>query len=142
MTAMLLAPARATIRSSTPVALRSLLAALVLLSLAWGAFGGWVASEHSSAANAALTADEPLSQDASQMYQSIADADVTITTAFLASSQPALAPIQRYQADITTASADIARLRAAGGDPGARHRPRHADQRPAGVYGLRRGRRE
>jgi hypothetical protein len=116
MTTMLLSPARGRLRSSTPVAMRSLLVSLVLLSLAWGAFGGWVASEHSSAAHAALTVDEPLSLDASQMYQSIADADVTITTAFLASSQPTLTPLQQYQHDIATASADIAQLRAAGGN--------------------------
>jgi hypothetical protein len=112
---MLVTPARARFRSTTPVAMRTLLAALVLLSLAWGAFGGWVASEHSSAAHAALTVDEPLSLNASQMYESIADSDVTITAAYLESSQPSLQPLQRYQDDIATATADIARLRAAGG---------------------------
>jgi hypothetical protein len=116
VTTMLLSPARGRLHSSTPVAMRTLLVTLVLLSLAWGAFGGWVASQHSSAAHAALTVDEPLSLDASQMYQSIADADVTITTAFLASSQPSLAPLQQYQKDIATASDDIAKLRAAGGN--------------------------
>ena len=35
---------------NTPATLRALLASLVLLSLAWGAFGGWVATVHSSAA--------------------------------------------------------------------------------------------
>ena len=35
---------------NTPGTLRALLASLVLLSLAWGAFGGWVATVHSSAA--------------------------------------------------------------------------------------------
>jgi hypothetical protein len=102
---------------ATPDALRLLLAALVLLSLAWGAFGGWVAAEHSSAAGALVTADEPLSLDAQQMYQALADADATITGALLTSSQPGLAPLQRYQQDIATASADLSRLRA--GDTGA-----------------------
>jgi hypothetical protein len=84
----------------------------VLLSLAWGAFGGWVATQHSSAAGTVVTVDEPLSLDAQQMYQAIADADATITAAFLASSQPSLTPLQRYQQDIATASADLSRLRA------------------------------
>ena len=101
----------------TPAALRLLLAGLVLLSLAWGAFGGWVAAEHSSAAGALVTVDEPLSLDAQQMYQSVSDADATITGALLASSQPALQPLQRYQQDIATAAADLSRLRA--GDTGA-----------------------
>lgn len=100
---------------STPTALRGLLVALVLLSLAWGAFGGWVASDHSSAASAVVNVDEPLSLDAQQMYQSIADADATITAAFLSGAQPTLPSLQRYQADINSASADLAKLRAAEG---------------------------
>jgi hypothetical protein len=102
--------------ATTPAMMRVLLAVLVLLSLAWGAFGGWAASEHSSAAGDVVAVDEPLSLDAQQMYESVADADVTITTAFLASSRPPLAPLQHYQADIATASADLARLRSAAGD--------------------------
>src|SRR5262249_49480738 len=57
---------------STPDTLRALLASLVLLSLAWGAFGGWVATVHSSAAQSLVNVDEPLSLDARQMYQAIA----------------------------------------------------------------------
>jgi len=100
----------------TPGTLRTWLVALVLLSLAWGAFGGWMASQHSSAASAVVTTDEPLSLDAQRLHESIADADVTITATFLASSRPPLAPLQRYQADIATASAELARLRAGDGD--------------------------
>src|SRR5581483_319499 len=99
---------------STPATMRTLLLALAGLSLAWGAVGGWAASEHSSAARAVVAVDEPLSLDARQMYESIADADVTITAMLLASAQPPLAPLQRYQADIATASADLARLKAGG----------------------------
>jgi hypothetical protein len=102
---------------TTPAAMRVLMVVLVLLSLAWGAFGGWAASQHSAAASALISVDEPLSLDASQMYENIADADVTITTAYLVSSQPPLPPLQRYQTDIATASADLARLRAGIGDP-------------------------
>jgi hypothetical protein len=102
--------------ATTPATMRALLAGLALLSLAWGAFGGWVASEHSSAASTVVTVDEPLSLDARQMYESVADADVTITTTFLASSRPPLMPLRRYQGDIATASADLARLRADGGN--------------------------
>ena len=111
-------PARPARRATTtPATMRVLMVVLVLLSLAWGAFGGWAASQHSAAASTLISVDEPLSLYASQMYEKIADADVTITTAYLASSQPQLAPLQRYQADIATASADLARLRAGIGDP-------------------------
>ena len=108
---------------NTPATLRALLAAVVLLSLAWGALGGWVASQHSSAAGALVAVDEPLNADARQMYQSIADADVTITEAFLASSEPftstepPLSQLQLYQRDISVAASDdAAMLRAAGGN--------------------------
>jgi hypothetical protein len=99
----------------TPATLRSLLIALVLLSLAWGAVGGWVADQHSSAASATATVDEPLSLDAQQLYQSIADADVTVTTMFLANAQPPLASTKHYQGDIATAEAELSALRAAAG---------------------------
>ncbi|MBV9450017.1 MAG: hypothetical protein JO345_29435 [Streptosporangiaceae bacterium] len=101
---------------TTPAAIRVLMMSLVLLSLTWGAFGGWAANEHSSGASAVVAVDEPLSLDARQMYESLADADVTITTAFLASAQPPLRLLQRYQADIATASADLAKLRTGGGN--------------------------
>jgi hypothetical protein len=102
-------------RRHTPATLLTLLIALVLLSLAWGALGGWVADEHSSAASAMATVDEPLSLDAQQLYQDVADADVTATTMFLASPQPPLASTQRYLGDIGTAEGELSALRAAGG---------------------------
>jgi hypothetical protein len=101
--------------AATPRTLRMLLLTCLALSLAWGVLGGWAASEHSAAASAVVSVDEPLSLDARQLYQSLADADVTVTTAFLASSQPPLAQLQRYQNDVASAAADLARLRAAGG---------------------------
>jgi hypothetical protein len=100
---------------NTPTALRALLAGLVLLSLAWGAFGGWVATKHSSAADSLVSTDERLSLEAREMFQSIGDADATITAAFLASPRPPLGQLQRYQSDLATAHRDLSGLRAAGG---------------------------
>jgi hypothetical protein len=100
---------------TTPGTLRAMLVALVLLSLAWGAFGGWVASVHSSAASAMASVDEPLSLDAQQLYESVADADVTATTMFLASAQPPLSSLRVYQGDVATAAAQLSELRAADG---------------------------
>ena len=104
---------------ATPARLRVLLAGLVLLSLAWGGFGGWVASVHSSAADQLVAADERLSLDAQMMYQAIADADATMTAALLTSSQPSLKPLQRYQRDMVTAATALSRLRAGDGGHGA-----------------------
>jgi hypothetical protein len=100
--------------AATPRTLRMLLLTCLALSLAWGVLGGWAASEHSAAASAVVSVDEPLSLDARQLYQSLADADVTVTTAFLASSQPPLAQLRRYQDDVASAAADLGRLRSAG----------------------------
>lgn len=115
------APRRGALRAArrrglnTPATLRALLAGLVLLSLAWGAFGGWVATVHSSAAQSLVSVDEPLSLDARQMFQAIADADATVTAAYLASSQPPLAQLQRYQRDIATAATGLSRLHSGDG---------------------------
>jgi hypothetical protein len=100
---------------NTPAALRALLAGLVLLSLAWGAFGGWVATQHSSAADSLVSTDERLSLEAREMFQSIGDADATITAAFLASPRPPLGQLQRYESDLATAHRDQSGLQAAGG---------------------------
>jgi len=115
VTATLDRPRRRQRAANTPATLRTLLIALVLLSLAWGGLGGWVADQHASAASAMVTVDEPLSLDAQQLYQDVADADVTVTTMFLASSQPPLASTQRYLNDIDQAEAGLSALRAAGG---------------------------
>jgi hypothetical protein len=118
VTATLDRPRRRQRAARTPATLRTLLIALVLLSLAWGGLGGWVADEHASAASAMVTVDEPLSLDAQQLYQDVADADVTATTMFLASSQPALASTQRYLTDLDDAETRLSDLRAAAGqDP-------------------------
>jgi hypothetical protein len=79
-----------------------------------------VATQHSSAADSLVTVNERLSLDARTMYQSIADADATITATFLASSQPKLIPLERYQGDLATASGDLAGLQAAGGGQATR----------------------
>jgi hypothetical protein len=101
---------------STPSSLRALLTALVLLSLAWGAFAGWAAIQHSSAADAVVTTDEGASQEATLMYEAISDADATITASYLKSPEPQLTALQRYAADIQTAASNLAKLEAAGGD--------------------------
>ncbi|TVZ03235.1 hypothetical protein EAS64_22655 [Trebonia kvetii] len=98
---------------TTPSALRALLVGLVLLSLAWGALGGWVATQHASAASALVTVDEPLSLGAQQMYRDIADADATITATYL-TGQASAADLRRYQSDIRDASTHLAALQGGG----------------------------
>ncbi len=103
--------ARRSVAATMPVKLWMLSAGLVLLSLAWGVLGGWIVSQHASAASDVVHVDEPLALAAQQMYESISDADVTATTTFLSGPEPPLASLQRYRADVARAAADLARLK-------------------------------
>ena len=100
--------------AGTPAILRLLLIGLTAGSLAWGVVGAWAVSQHASAADRVVTAIEPLSLDAQQMYRSLSDADVTATTSFLAGPPEPLAVRQHFEADIAQAAADLAALRNAG----------------------------
>src|SRR5215472_8554235 len=65
----------------TPSVLRLLLIGLVIASIVWGVIAAFTVGQHSSAASEVVNTSEPLSLDAQQMYQSLADADVTAVTA-------------------------------------------------------------
>jgi hypothetical protein len=101
-------PLRAT---GTPAVLRSLLIGLVAAAVAWGALAAWTVSQHASAAAQVVSTSEPLTLAAQGLYQSLSDADVTATTAFLAGPPEPLAVRRHYEADIARAAADLAALR-------------------------------
>ena len=101
---------------TTPGQLRVLLALLVLLGLGWGAIAAWTVALHQSAASEVVATSEPLSLDAQQIYQSLSDAQVTVSAAFLASPQEPLAARQRYDADIARATAGLKTATAASDD--------------------------
>jgi hypothetical protein len=113
-------PLRSVAAGGTPAILRGLIVTLVILSLAWGAFGAWAVATHSSAANSLAHSNERYSQDAEALYRAISNADVTITTSFLEDAQPvaagtmppsSLAARQQFAADITSAGTYLADLR-------------------------------
>jgi hypothetical protein len=87
--------------------LRLLLVGLVVLCLGWGVLASLMVNQHASAASSAVASDEPLSLDAQQIYQSLADADVTVSTAYLYGSQEPRALKLRYQHDIQLAAEDL-----------------------------------
>jgi hypothetical protein len=103
--------------STTPGKVRLIRAGLVAACLAWGALAALMVSQHASAAREATATSEPLSLAAQQMYQSLADADVTASTGYLYGRTPPFAYRQRYQRDIAAASADLKAVTAAGGGP-------------------------
>jgi hypothetical protein len=110
----------------TPSVIQAMIAAIAILSLAWGGLGAWAVATHSSAATSLAHTDEPYSQYAQKLYLAVADADVTITTSFLKQAQPvppgqqppsSLAARQRFQADLAGASQYLADLMNGGGNP-------------------------
>jgi hypothetical protein len=94
---------------------------LLLASLAWGALSAWTVIQHASAAQDVVSTSEPLSLSAQQMYRSLADADVTATTAFLSGPNESLGDRQRYTADINHAATDLSNLES-GATPGSNPR--------------------
>jgi len=99
--------------STTPGQLRLIRAGLVIVCLGWGALAALMVGQHASAAADATSTSEPLSLDAQQMYQSLADADVTVSTGYLYGRVPPAAERQRYQRDIAVATADLKAVTAA-----------------------------
>jgi hypothetical protein len=102
--------------STTPDKLRLLTVGLMLLCLGWGALAATTVGVHESAAADAVNASEPLSLDAQQMYQSLADADVAVSTGYLYGRTEPFANRQRYQHDIAVASADLKAVTSATGN--------------------------
>ena len=103
--------------SSTPAKLRLLLVATVTACLAWGALAAAAVNLHAGAASDVITSSEPLSLDSQQLYRSLADADTTVSTGYLqgATDQSAIVTDQqRYDSDVSTATADLAAVTRAG----------------------------
>ena len=87
----------------------------MVLCLAWGALAAFTVSQHASAAGNVADSSEPISLDAQQMYQSLADADVTVSTGYLYGRTEPFTYRQRYQHDIAVATADLKAVTAASG---------------------------
>ena len=94
-------------RVSTPVRLQRLLIWLILGTLAWGGLATFTAIQHTSGADTVVTASEPLTYDALQIWQSLSDANDAASAAILTGGQPPPKVIARYQNDLTTAKRDI-----------------------------------
>jgi hypothetical protein len=99
----------------TSARLRLLIVGLVAAAVAWGAVTAWTVGQHASAAGIVVSSSEPLSLDAQRMYQSLSDADITVTTAFLAGPVESFQARQRYAADITRVTTELAAVKSAAG---------------------------
>ena len=102
--------------STTPGQVRLLRIGLVIACLGWGALAALMVEQHTSAAHDVASVSEPLSLEAQQMYQSLADADVTASTGYLYGRIQPFPGRQRYEHDIAAATADLKAVTAASRD--------------------------
>ncbi|WKX74214.1 hypothetical protein [Streptomyces sp. XD-27] len=91
-----------------PGRLRIIGAVLAGLVLLFGAATAWQVSDRQASADAVVERSQPLSADAARIYRSLADADTTAASGFLAGGQEPRAVRERYEADIAEASQRLA----------------------------------
>jgi hypothetical protein len=104
--------------TTEPGRLRIIGAVLALLVVAFGAVTAWQTTERSAAADDVLNNSQPLSSAAADIYRSLADANTTASSGFLAGGQETAGTRQRYEDDIDTAAAGLVQA-AANSDPGS-----------------------
>ncbi|MFE0647823.1 hypothetical protein ACFVZH_04410 [Streptomyces sp. NPDC059534] len=90
--------------TTEPGRLQILGAVLALLVVAFGAVSALEVSDRAAAADDVVSRSQPLSADAAAIYRSLADADTTAASGFLAGTLEPAESRARYDRDITTAS--------------------------------------
>ncbi len=114
--------------STTPGKVRLILMGLVIACLGWGALAAFMVGQHASAAADVASVSEPLSLDAQQMYQSLADADVTASAGYLYGRIQPFPGRQRYQHDIAVATRDLKAVTAASRDSAVNQQAQKLDK--------------
>lgn len=104
--------------TTEPGRLRIIGAVLAALVVAFGAVTAWQMTDRAAAADDVLTSSQPLTSDAADIYRSLADANTTASSGFLAGGQETEASRERYEKDIHTAAAKLVNA-AANSDPGS-----------------------
>jgi hypothetical protein len=91
-----------------------MLAWLIVATLAWGGLATFTAFQHTSGAGTVVSASEPLTYDALQIWQSLSDANDAAGAAVLSGALPPQAVLQQYTTDINRAKLSIADAAARG----------------------------
>ncbi|MQY15085.1 hypothetical protein SRB5_52630 [Streptomyces sp. RB5] len=100
-----------------PGRLRIIGAVLAVLVVVFGAVTAWQVTDRSSAADDVLLRSQPLSRDAAEIYRSLADANTTAASGFLAGGEEPREVRKRYEDDIDQAGTLL--VRAAANSQGA-----------------------
>ncbi|MCC3768334.1 hypothetical protein [Streptomyces sp. UNOC14_S4] len=95
-----------------PGRLRVIGAVLAALLVVLGTVTAWQVAARASAADAVVHHSQPLSAAAADIYRSLADADSTAASGFLAGGQEPRKVRERYDADITLASESLVKAAA------------------------------
>ncbi|MFC5720266.1 hypothetical protein ACFP1Z_08835 [Streptomyces gamaensis] len=104
-----------------PGRLRIIGAVLAVLLAVFGGVTAWQVADRSAAADAVVGESQPLSANAADIYRSLADADTTAASGFLAGGQEPRPVRERYEKDVALASELLTKASAnAGGSPAAR----------------------
>ncbi|AXK35158.1 hypothetical protein DVA86_23450 [Streptomyces armeniacus] len=109
--------------TTEPGRLRIIGAVLAALIVAFGAVTAWQVNERTTAADAVVDHSQPLSADAASVYRSLADANTTAASGFLAGGDEPRSVRERYERDIRTASGLLAK--AAANSQGSASAQRH-----------------
>ncbi len=102
--------------TTEPGRLRIIGAVLALCVVAFGAVTAFETGDRAAAADDVVHRSQPLSASAAAIYRSLADADTSAASGFLAGAQEPRAVLDRYDKDIEEASRLLVRA-AAGTDP-------------------------
>lgn len=106
--------------ATTPGKLTLIGVALVVLSLLAGAVGSAAIGERKGTIDGLIDHREPLAAAAQELYRSLSDADATAASAFLSTGAEPPELRQRYELDIATAGAALAKAASdSGGVPEA-----------------------
>ncbi|MGR8010520.1 hypothetical protein [Streptomyces hypolithicus] len=109
--------------TTEPGRLRIIGALVAVLVVAFGAATAWEVADRAAAADDVVTRSQPLSADAASIYRSLADADSAAASGFLAGAEEPQGVRERYEKDISTASALL--VKAAAGTDRASASGRH-----------------
>jgi hypothetical protein len=104
--------------TTEPGRLRIIGAFLAALVVAFGAVTAWQMTDRAAAADDVLNKSQPLSSAAADIYRSLADANTTASSNFLAGGQETAESRDRYEKDIDRAAAGLVKA-AANSDPGS-----------------------
>ncbi|MHA6759972.1 hypothetical protein [Streptacidiphilus sp. PAMC 29251] len=107
-------------QSTPPRRLWTMGSLLALLAVLFGALTVVQVVQSSDAASSVVNHSQPLSDDAAQIFHSLADADTTAATGFLQAGNETAAMQKQYDSDISTASTLLAQAAASTSpsDPG------------------------